>query len=207
MVSRLGDRVLRGQGQRVAHRGERVRGTHFLVRGVPRSGRPRPIRRGRRGCGSCTRGSASCSAPKVGRSGRRFPSSSLAGEAGSGQGRQYWSLGLARRRGRRHRSCHRDRSLSGPVNVVAPDPPTNAEYTRVLGQRPGPSDLLRRARTGCPHRARWNGRRPAPGQRPRRARAAPKRPATTSAIPSSKAPCDISWSSNCSATRTWNSPR
>ena len=34
-------------------------------------------------------------------------------------------------------------ALSGPVNVVAPEPPTNAEYTRVLGRVLGRPDLLR----------------------------------------------------------------
>ena len=63
--------------------------------------------------------------------------------------------------------------LSGPVNVVAPEPPTNAEYTRVPGRRPEPSDLLRRPGTGGSAIALGeNGGRSAPGQRPRRAREA-----------------------------------
>ena len=51
-----------------------------------------------------------------------------------GSGRQYWAwvsiddvIGATIH-------CIDDESLNGPVNVVAPDPPTNAEYTKVLGR-------------------------------------------------------------------------
>ena len=56
-------------------------------------------------------------------------------------------------------------ALSGPVNVVAPEPPTNAEYTRVLGRvlgrptffacpRPRPASRSVEWRTICSASAR-----------------------------------------------------
>ncbi len=65
---------------------------------------------------------------------RRFPYSSSAGGGKIGSGGQYWSwvsfddvVGAII-----HMMEIED--LSGPVNVVTSDPPTNAEYTRVLGK-------------------------------------------------------------------------
>lgn len=55
----------------------------------------------------------------------------LGGKIGSG--RQYWSwISLDDVVGSLIHAIETD-SLSGPVNVVAPDAPTNAEYTKVLG--------------------------------------------------------------------------
>lgn len=55
----------------------------------------------------------------------------LGGKIGSG--RQYWAwVSLDDVVGAMVHAIE-DESLEGPVNVVAPDPPTNAEYTKVLG--------------------------------------------------------------------------
>lgn len=51
-----------------------------------------------------------------------------------GSGRQYWSwISLDDVVGATIRAIE-DESLEGPVNFVAPDAPTNAEYTKVLGR-------------------------------------------------------------------------
>ena len=51
-----------------------------------------------------------------------------------GNGRQYWSwVALDDVVGALHHAMLTD-SLRGPVNVVAPDPPRNAEFTKVLGK-------------------------------------------------------------------------
>ena len=56
----------------------------------------------------------------------------LGGKIGSG--RQYWSwVSIDDVVGSVVHAIDDD-SLGGPVNVVAPDPPTNAEYTKVLGR-------------------------------------------------------------------------
>ncbi len=56
----------------------------------------------------------------------------LGGKIGSG--RQYWSwVSIDDVVGAMIRAIETD-SLEGPVNVVAPDAPTNAEYTKVLGR-------------------------------------------------------------------------
>ena len=56
----------------------------------------------------------------------------LGGKIGSG--RQYWSwITLDDVVGAMIHAVETD-SLEGPVNAVAPDPPTNAEYTKVLGR-------------------------------------------------------------------------
>jgi uncharacterized protein (TIGR01777 family) len=66
--------------------------------------------------------------------GATLPVFKLGGGGKIGSGRQYWSwvsfddvIGAIL-----HLMDNED--LSGPVNVVTPDPPTNAEYTRVLGK-------------------------------------------------------------------------
>jgi uncharacterized protein (TIGR01777 family) len=66
--------------------------------------------------------------------GTTLPIFKLGGGGKIGSGRQYWSwvsfddvIGSIL-----HLMDAED--VSGPVNVVAPDPPTNAEYTRVLGK-------------------------------------------------------------------------
>lgn len=66
--------------------------------------------------------------------GATLPIFKLGGGGKIGSGRQYWSwvsfddvIGAIL-----HLMDNED--LSGPVNVVTPDPPTNAEYTRVLGK-------------------------------------------------------------------------
>jgi uncharacterized protein (TIGR01777 family) len=65
--------------------------------------------------------------------GTTLPIFKLGGGGKVGSGGQYWSwvsfddvIGAVLH-------LMEDDDLSGPVNVVAPDPPTNAEYTRVLG--------------------------------------------------------------------------
>jgi uncharacterized protein (TIGR01777 family) len=65
--------------------------------------------------------------------GTTLPIFKLGGGGTIGSGRQYWSwvsfddvIGVVL-------YLMEAKGLSGPVNVVAPDPPTNAEYTRVLG--------------------------------------------------------------------------
>ncbi|MBD0252982.1 MAG: TIGR01777 family protein [Rubrobacter sp.] len=66
--------------------------------------------------------------------GATLPIFKLGGGGKVGSGRQYWSwvsfddvIGTIV-------YLMENEDLSGPVNVVAPDPPTNAEYTRVLGE-------------------------------------------------------------------------
>ncbi|MDQ3864894.1 MAG: TIGR01777 family oxidoreductase [Actinomycetota bacterium] len=65
---------------------------------------------------------------------RTLPIFKLGGGGKIGSGRQYWSwVSLDDMVGAIVHALHSD-TLSGPVNVVAPDPPTNAEYTKVLGR-------------------------------------------------------------------------
>ena len=66
--------------------------------------------------------------------GTTLPIFKLGGGGKIGSGRQYWSwVTLDDVVGAIVHAINMD-TLSGPVNVVAPDPPTNAEYTRVLGR-------------------------------------------------------------------------
>lgn len=66
--------------------------------------------------------------------GSTLPIFKLGGGGKIGSGRQYWSwVSLDDVVGALVHAINRD-ALSGPVNVVAPDPLTNAEYTRVLGR-------------------------------------------------------------------------
>ena len=66
--------------------------------------------------------------------GTTLPIFRLGGGGRIGSGRQYWSwVSLDDVVGAIVHAIETD-ALSGPVNVVAPDPPTNAEYTRVLGR-------------------------------------------------------------------------
>jgi len=66
--------------------------------------------------------------------GTTLPIFKLGGGGKIGSGRQYWSwVTLDDVVGAIVHAIKMD-TLSGPVNVVAPDPPTNAEYTRVLGR-------------------------------------------------------------------------
>jgi uncharacterized protein (TIGR01777 family) len=65
--------------------------------------------------------------------GASLPIFKLGGGGKIGSGRQYWSwVSFDDVIGAILHSIEND-ALSGPVNVVAPDPPTNAEYTKVLG--------------------------------------------------------------------------
>ena len=65
---------------------------------------------------------------------RTLPIFKLGGGGKIGSGRQYWSwVSLDDMVGAIVHALHSD-TLSGRVNVVAPDPPTNAEYTKVLGR-------------------------------------------------------------------------
>ena len=65
--------------------------------------------------------------------GRMLPIFKLGGGGKIGSGRQYWSwVSFDDVIGAMLYLIETD-ALSGPVNVVTPDPPTNAEYTRVLG--------------------------------------------------------------------------
>jgi uncharacterized protein (TIGR01777 family) len=65
--------------------------------------------------------------------GTTLPIFKLGGGGKIGSGRQYWSwVSLDDVIGAIVHAIDTD-DLSGPVNVVTPDPPTNAEYTRVLG--------------------------------------------------------------------------
>jgi uncharacterized protein (TIGR01777 family) len=71
---------------------------------------------------------------KGGALGTTLPIFRLGGGGRIGSGRQYWSwVSLDDVVGSIVHAIETD-ALSGPVNVVAPDPPTNAEYTRVLGR-------------------------------------------------------------------------
>ena len=66
--------------------------------------------------------------------GTTLPIFKLGGGGRIGSGRQYWSwVSLDDVVGAIVHAIEND-ALSGPVNVVGPDPPTNAEYTRVLGR-------------------------------------------------------------------------
>jgi uncharacterized protein len=66
--------------------------------------------------------------------GTTLPIFKLGGGGKIGSGRQYWSwVTLDDVVGAIVHAINMG-TLSGPVNVVAPDPPTNAEYTRVLGR-------------------------------------------------------------------------
>jgi uncharacterized protein (TIGR01777 family) len=66
--------------------------------------------------------------------GTTLPIFKLGGGGKIGSGRQYWSwVAFDDVVGAIIHAMKRD-GLSGPVNVVAPDPPTNAEYTKVLGR-------------------------------------------------------------------------
>jgi uncharacterized protein (TIGR01777 family) len=65
--------------------------------------------------------------------GTTLPIFKLGGGGRIGSGRQYWSwVSLDDVVGAVVHAINTD-ALSGPMNVVAPDPPTNAEYTKVLG--------------------------------------------------------------------------
>jgi uncharacterized protein len=65
--------------------------------------------------------------------GATLPIFKLGGGGKIGSGRQYWSwVSFDDVIGAILHSIENE-ALSGPVNVVAPDPPTNAEYTKVLG--------------------------------------------------------------------------
>jgi uncharacterized protein len=65
--------------------------------------------------------------------GATLPIFKLGGGGKIGSGRQYWSwVSLDDVIGAIVHAIDAE-ALSGPVNVVTPDPPTNAEYTKVLG--------------------------------------------------------------------------
>jgi uncharacterized protein (TIGR01777 family) len=66
--------------------------------------------------------------------GTTLPIFKLGGGGKIGSGRQYWSwISLEDVIGAIVHAVDND-DLDGPVNVVTPDPPTNAEYTKVLGK-------------------------------------------------------------------------
>jgi uncharacterized protein len=66
--------------------------------------------------------------------GTTLPIFKLGGGGKIGSGRQYWSwVAFDDVVGAIMHALHSD-TLSGPMNVVAPDPPTNAEYTKTLGR-------------------------------------------------------------------------
>ena len=66
--------------------------------------------------------------------GTTLPIFKLGGGGKVGSGRQYWSwVAFDDVVGAIVHILHSD-TLSGPVNVVTPDPPTNAEYTKTLGR-------------------------------------------------------------------------
>ena len=66
--------------------------------------------------------------------GTTLPIFKLGGGGKIGSGRQYWSwVSFDDVIGAILYSMENE-GISGPVNVVTPDPPTNAEYTRVLGK-------------------------------------------------------------------------
>jgi uncharacterized protein (TIGR01777 family) len=66
--------------------------------------------------------------------GTTLPIFKLGGGGKIGSGRQYWSwISLEDVIGAIVHALDND-DLGGPVNVVTPDPPTNAEYTKVLGK-------------------------------------------------------------------------
>ena len=66
--------------------------------------------------------------------GTTLPIFKLGGGGKIGSGRQYWSWVLLDDVVGAIVHAIENDALSGPVNVVGPDPPTNAEYTRVLGR-------------------------------------------------------------------------
>lgn len=71
---------------------------------------------------------------KGGAFGRTLPIFKLGLGGKIGSGRQYWAwITLDDVVGALIHAMETD-ALEGPVNVVAPDPPTNAEYTQVLGR-------------------------------------------------------------------------
>jgi uncharacterized protein (TIGR01777 family) len=71
--------------------------------------------------------------PKGGALGTTLPIFKLGGGGRIGSGRQYWPwVAVDDVVGAILHSLSND-SLSGPVNVTAPDPPPNAEYTKTLG--------------------------------------------------------------------------
>jgi uncharacterized protein (TIGR01777 family) len=65
--------------------------------------------------------------------GTTLPIFKLGGGGKIGSGRQYWSWVLLDDVVGAIVHAIENDALNGPVNVVGPDPPTNAEYTRVLG--------------------------------------------------------------------------
>jgi uncharacterized protein (TIGR01777 family) len=65
--------------------------------------------------------------------GATLPIFKFGGGGKIGSGRQYWSWVACDDVVGAIVHAIDTETLSGPVNVVAPDPPTNAEYTRVLG--------------------------------------------------------------------------
>ena len=72
--------------------------------------------------------------PKGGALGQTLPIFKLGLGGKIGSGRQYWPwITLEDVAGAMIHAVETD-SLEGPVNVGAPDPPTNAEYTKVLGR-------------------------------------------------------------------------
>jgi uncharacterized protein len=74
--------------------------------------------------------------------GTTLPIFKLGGGGKIGSGRQYWSwVSLDDVIGAIVHAIDTD-DLSGPVNVVTPDPPTNAEYTKVLGHVLGRPTIL-----------------------------------------------------------------
>jgi uncharacterized protein (TIGR01777 family) len=88
-----------------------------------------------------------------------------------GSGRQYFSwIALDDVVGVIHHMLARS-DLSGPVNVAAPEPVTNAELTKTLGPCAGAPDLRTRARLRTAHRLRRGGGR-APREHAPAARAA-----------------------------------
>ena len=108
----------------------------------------------RRGCASCIPGSASCSAPKGGRSATTLPIFKLGGGGKIGSGRQYWSwvsfddvIGSII-----HMMDTED--LSGPVNVVTSRSPDQRGVHQGARQGTQSAHLLHRAGTSGTHNAR-----------------------------------------------------
>lgn len=80
--------------------------------------------------------------PKGGALGTTLPIFKLGGGGKIGDGRQWWSwVALDDVVGAVVRAIE-DENLSGPVNVVAPNPMTNAGYTKVLGRVLGRPTIL-----------------------------------------------------------------
>ena len=72
--------------------------------------------------------------PKGGALAKMLTPFKLGGGGVIGNGRQYWSwISIDDVAGAIHHALMTD-SLSGPVNAVAPDPPTNREFTKTLGR-------------------------------------------------------------------------